>query len=391
MTGFTTRALSGSGEEGLGPARPVSVPIHQTSTFAFDDAAELAELIRAGKDEGYVYTRWHNPTRAALEAAVAGIEGAEAAVSFSSGMAAITTTLSALAKTGDHVVFSPDLYGGTFATATKILPRWGIEVTVARSHRVDDIAAALREDTVACFVETIGNPRCSVTDLEAIAAACASRGTKLVVDNTFASPYLCRPIELGATVVMESSTKYMGGHHDLIGGVIAGDSATARAVRDMSIDLGGTASPFDAWLTLRGIATLALRMDRTCATALRIASYLEAHPDVSGVWYPGLPSHPDHATALKQLPLGSGGMLAVELSGGLEAGRRFCERLKVGRMAASLGGVHTLVIHPASVTHTQLSADEREAAGITGGLVRISVGIEDAEDLLDDVEQALAD
>ncbi|HVL81593.1 MAG TPA: aminotransferase class I/II-fold pyridoxal phosphate-dependent enzyme [Actinomycetota bacterium] len=388
MTGFTTRSLPDPEDPRPGGA-PLSVPIHQTATFAFPDAAELAELISSGKGESYVYSRWQNPTRAALERTVAGLEGAEAAVSFSSGMAAITTTLATLARAGDHVVFSSDLYGGTFATASKLLPRWGVEVSLAASHRTDDLLAAMRDDTTVCYVETIGNPRCSLADLPALADECRRRSVRLVVDNTFASPYLCRPAELGADVVIESSTKYLGGHHDLVGGLACGTAGLMREVREVSIDLGGTPSPFDAWLTMRGIATLAIRLGRICASALRLAEMLESHPSVARVWYPGLPTHPDHDLARRLLPRGASGMMAVELAGGLEAGRRFCETVRVARMAASLGGVHTLVIHPATVTHTQLGRSEREAIGVTDGLLRISVGIEDVEDLLEDFAGAL--
>ncbi len=384
--GFTTRALRTT--EPIADATSVSVPIHQTSTFAFTDAERLAKTIEAGKDAGYVYTRWHNPTRAALEEILADLEGGEAAVSFASGMAAITTVLCALTPPGAHVVASPDLYGGSFSVFREILPRWGAEVTLASSYRAPDVLAALRDDTAVCYVETIGNPRVSVPDLAAVAEGCRERGVRLVVDNTFASPYLCTPIALGAEVVVHSTTKYIGGHHDLIGGAAVGPTETMKAVRELSVDLGGVPSPFDAWLTIRGLATLALRMDRHCTNAQRLAEALEAHPGVARVWYPGLPSHPDHDVATRLLR-GHSGMLAVELAGGLAAGRRFVEGLRVAKMAASLGGVHTLAIHPATVTHTQLSQAEREAAGITDGLVRISVGIEDPDDLVADAVRAL--
>lgn len=385
--GFTTRSLRAAAD--ARGAEPLSVPIYQTATFAFDDAEVLAEWIRQGKDAGHVYTRWNNPTREALERALADLERGDGAVSFSSGMAAITTTLAALVQSGDHVVSSPDLYGGAFSTMTKLLPRWGVDVTLARSHRSEDMLAEIRPGTVLCYTESIGNPRVSVPDLSALADGCRERGVTTVVDNTFASPYLCRPAELGADVVIESSTKYLGGHHDLVGGLACGTAGLMREVREVSIDLGGTPSPFDAWLTMRGIATLAIRLGRICASALRLAEMLESHPSVARVWYPGLPTHPDHDLARRLLPRGASGMMAVELAGGLEAGRRFCETVRVARMAASLGGVHTLVIHPATVTHTQLGRSEREAIGVTDGLLRISVGIEDVEDLLEDFAGAL--
>ena len=384
--GFTTRALQGRVDPG--EADPLSVPIFETSTFAFPDAGRLAKTIEQGKDAGFVYSRWHNPTRAALEDVLADLEGAEKAVSFSSGMAAISTVLATLLRADDHAVFSPDLYGGTFSLARRLLPRWGIDVTIADSYRAGDVLGALREETVLCYVETIGNPRVSVPDLEAIASGCRERGVRLVVDNTFASPYLCTPLSLGADLVLHSTTKYVGGHHDLTGGVAAGDAATMDAVREFAIDLGGVPSPFDAWLALRGVATLSLRIERHCANALALAEMLEVHPKVAQVWYPGLRSHPDHEVAARILR-GSGGMLAFELAGGLDAGKRLVESVRVARMAASLGGVHTLVIHPATVTHTQLGAQERRASGITDGLVRVSAGIEDAADIVADFERAL--
>jgi cystathionine beta-lyase/cystathionine gamma-synthase len=384
--GFTTRAIRNRVE--LGEARPVSVPIYQTATYSFEDPEALAELIRRGKDAGFVYSRWHNPTRAALEGVVADLEGGERAVSFSSGMASIATVLLTLAKAGDHVVASPYLYGGSFSFLTKLLPRWGIEVTVARSHRVEDLLTEIRPETVLCYVETIGNPVVPVADLEALGPACRERGVRLVVDNTFASPYLCNPLAFDADVVVHSATKYIGGHYDLTGGIAVGDEETMREVREVSIDLGGVAGPLDAWLALRGVQTLALRMDRHCETALVLARMLEEHPKVARVWYPGLPSHPDHEVAGRVLR-GFSGMLAFDLSGGMEAGRAFQEALDVALVGASLGGTHTLVVHAPSVTHTQLTPKERRAAGIPDGLVRVSVGIEDPEDLLEDFARAL--
>ena len=385
--GFTTRAMRT--EVDLGDAKPVSVPIYQTATYAFDDPEALAETIRQGKDAGFVYSRWHNPTRAALEEVIADLERAERAVSFSSGMAAITTVLASLLRAGDHVVSSPGLYGGSFSVMRKLLPRWGIEATLAASHRTEDMAEAIRAGTKVCYIEAIGNPSMQVPDLEALAAVCRERDVRLVVDNTFPSPYLCNPLTLGADVVVHSSTKYIGGHHDLTGGVAAGSHDLLEAVRETSIELGGIAGPVDAWLALRGVQTLALRMERHCSNADALARMLEGHEKVSGVWYPGLPSHPDHDVARRILPRGASGMLSFEVAGGLEAGRRFQESLEVALVGPSLGGVHTLATHPPTVTHTQMSAEERRAQGITDGLIRVSVGIEDPEDVLEDFERAL--
>lgn len=384
--GFTTRAMRNRID--LGESRPLAVPIYQTATYSFEDPEVLADLIRRGKDAGFVYSRWHNPSRAALEEVLADLEGGERAISFSSGMAAISTVLLTLAKARDHVVASPYLYGGSFSLLDHLLPRWGIETTLARSHAVDDLVAAFRPETVLCYVETIGNPNLAVPDIEAVGAACRERGVRLVVDNTFASPYLCNPLAFGADVVAHSTTKYIGGHSDLTGGVAVGDAETMREVREISIDLGGVAGPLDAWLALRGVQTLALRMDRHCQTALALARMLEEHEKVERVWYPGLESHPDHAVARRMLRDFSG-MVAFELAGGIEAGRRFQEALELALVGPSLGGTRTLVVHAASVTHTQLSSEERRAAGIPDGLVRVSVGIEDQEDLLEDFARAL--
>jgi len=385
--GFTTRALRTEVE--LGDARSVSVPIYQTATFSFDDPEGLADTIRRGKDAGFVYSRWHNPTRAALEQVIADLERGERAVSFASGMAAISTTLAALLRGGDHAVSSPSLYGGAFSLMTKLLPRWGIEATIADSHRVEDMVAALRDDTKVCYTETIGNPNVPVPDLEALAKACRDRGVLLVVDNTFASPYLCNPLALGADVVVHSTTKYLGGHHDLTGGIAVGGHDVLGAVREMSVDLGGIAAPLDAWLVLRGVQTLALRMERHTENGLALAQMLEAHEKVERVWYPGLASHPDHELAGRILPRGAGGMMSFELTGGLDAGRRFQEALEVALVAASLGGTHTLATHPPTVTHTQLTPEQRRDLGISDGLIRVSVGIEDEADILEDFERAL--
>jgi cystathionine beta-lyase/cystathionine gamma-synthase len=384
--GFTTRALRKRID--LGEARPVSTPIYQTATYSFDDPEVLAESIRRGKDAGFVYTRWHNPTRAALEEVLADLERGERAVSFASGMAAISTVLATLAGSGDHVVTSPALYGGSHSVMTKILPRWGVEVTMTDSHRAEDLAAALRPGTAACYAETIGNPTLPVPDLEALARACRANGTRLVVDNTFASPYLCNPLSLGADLVVHSTTKYIGGHSDLTGGVAVGSGDLIREVRDWSIDLGGVAGTLDAWLAIRGAQTLALRVERHCHNAAALARMLEEHPKVARVWYPGLPSHPDHEVATRILRAG-GGMLSFELAGGYDAGTRFQESLEVALVGASLGGVHTLAVHAASVTHTQLSPEQRRAAGIGEGFIRVSVGIEDPDDILEDFGRAL--
>jgi methionine-gamma-lyase len=385
--GFTTRAVRPI-EPDLKGATPLAPPIYQTATYAFEDAELLADLIRQGKDAGFVYTRWHNPTRDALERLLADLEGGARAVSFSSGMAAISTTLGAFLRAGDHAVVTPGLYGGAFGTFKRVLPRWGVEVTFAASHRAEDMLDAVRPDTKVLYTETIGNPLLQVPDLEALGREARARGIALVVDNTFASPYLCRPLALGATVSIHSTTKYISGHSDVTGGIAVGDRDALHEVRELSTELGGVANAFEAWLTLRGVQTLALRVERTVENARRLAAFLEDHEKVSRVWYPGLASHPDHEMA-ERILREPGGMVTFELAGGLEAGRRFQGALEVARVGASLGSVHTLVVHPPTVTHTQYSPEDRAAAGISEGMVRVSAGIEDVEDLLDDFERAL--
>ena len=384
--GFTTRAVRQAAD--TRGAEPISVPIYQSATFGFQDPEVLADWIRSGKDAGHVYTRWNNPTREALERVLIELERGERAVSFGSGMAAITSAFVAMARAGDHVVSTPDLYGGSYALLTQILPRWGIEVTLAGSYRTEDLVAAIRPGTKVVYTETIANPKLTVTDLATLAEACRDRGVKTLVDNTFASPYLCTPLTMGIDVVAESTTKYIAGHGDSVGGIVVGDAETVHEVREISVDLGGIMSPLDAWLTLRGLQTLGLRMDRHTANARVLAEMLEDHEKVDRVWYPGLDSHPDREVAAHQLR-GASGMITFELAGGIDAGRRFMEAVEIPRVAPSLGATRTIVTHPATVTHTQMTAHERHAAGIPDGMIRLSVGIEDPADLLEDFRRAL--
>jgi cystathionine gamma-synthase/O-acetylhomoserine (thiol)-lyase len=384
--GFTTRAVHGASPR-VDQDVP-SVPIFQTSTFRFEDSDDYADTIAFRKD-GYTYTRGYgNPTVEAFESQMAALEGTDAAFGFASGMAAISTVFTAHAGAGDRVIVSNELYGGTYSLATKMLPRSGITVDMVNPHDLSAVRAAL-PGAVLFHVETIANPNVTVADLSALAEACRDAGVPSSVDNTFASPYLCRPARLGFDIVIHSATKYIGGHHDLIGGV-ACTSATGRdLLRDTAIDLGGTMAPFEAWLCLRGLMTLALRMDRHSANAAGLASFLEGHEKIERVWYPGLTSHPQHAIAVRQFDRGFGGMLAVEVAGGVEGGQRFCDALELAWVATSLGGTHTLVGHAASTTHRQMDPAARRAAGIADGLVRVSAGIEDLDDLVDDMARAL--
>jgi len=385
--GFSTRAVHGAAPT-MDQETP-SVPIFQTSTFRFDSSEDYAETI-AFRRPGSTYTRGYgNPTLDAFESQMAALEGTEAAMSFASGMAALHTVFTALSSGGDRGVAAAGLYGGTYALFTKVLPRFGVTVDLLDPRDLDAVAAAL-PGAAFFHVETIANPTMSVADLAALAALCRERGVPSSVDNTFASPYLCNPAALGFDFVMHSATKYVGGHHDLIGGVVCASEEGRELLRDTVIETGGTMAPFEAWLCLRGLMTLALRMERHSANAAAIAAHLESHPKVERVWYPGLVSHPQHEIAARQFGgRGFGGMLSVEVAGGLEGGMRFCDGLELAWVATSLGGTHTLVGHAASTTHRQYSPEARRAAGIADGLVRVSAGIEDAEDLLEDIDRAL--
>jgi methionine-gamma-lyase len=384
--GFTTRAIHV-------PPPPMdqqapSVPIFQTSTFRFDTSEDYAETI-SFRRPGYTYTRGYgNPTLLAFERVVAELEGTESGFSFASGMAAVHTVVTSLARAGDRIVASNELYGGSFSLFTKVLPRYGIEVTFVSPHDPDAVAAAL-PDAVLFYVETIANPTVTVADLEALGSVCRASGVPAAVDNTFASPYLCNPARLGFDHVLHSATKYIGGHHDLTGGVVATTEDGMRRLRDMAIETGGTMAPYEAWLALRGLMTLELRMERHSRSAQALAEFLQGRAKVERVHYPGLASHPQHEVARRLLPRGFGGMLAFEIEGGVGAGMRFCDALELAWIATSLGGTHTLVGHAASTTHRQMDPATRRAAGIADGLVRVSVGLEDVEDLFEDFERAL--
>jgi len=384
--GFTTRAIHVRWPP-MDQAAP-SVPIFQTSTFRFDTSEDYAETI-SFRRPGYTYTRGYgNPTLLAFERMVADLEGTESGFSFASGMAAVHTVVTSLARAGDRIVASNELYGGSFSLFTKVLPRYGIEVTFVNPHDPDAVAAAL-PDAVLFYVETIANPTVTVADLEALGSVCRANGVPAAVDNTFASPYLCNPAGFGFDHVLHSATKYIGGHHDLTGGVVATTEDGMRQLRDMAIETGGTMAPFEAWLALRGLMTLELRMERHSRSAQALAEFLEGRAKVRRVHYPGLASHPHHEVARRLLPRGFGGMLAFEIEGGVEAGMRFCDALELAWIATSLGGTHTLVGHAASTTHRQMDPAARRAAGIADGLVRVSVGLEDLEDLIEDFDRAL--
>jgi methionine-gamma-lyase len=384
---FSTRAIHGQALPPVDQETP-SVPIFQTSTFRFDTSDAFAETIHFRRP-GYTYTRGYgNPTLLAFERVMAELEGTESALSFASGMAAIHTVATTLAQRGDRVVASSELYGGTYSLFAHVLPRYGVDVRFLDGRDLDAVRAAL-PGSAFLYCETIANPNVGVSDLQTLGAIARDAGVPSVVDNTFASPYLCRPAALGFDYVLHSATKYIGGHNDLIGGVVCTSEERLAGLRSTVIETGGTMAPLEAWLSMRGLSTLELRMDRHCRSALALTTWLEAQPKVERVHYPGLASHPQHALAERMLQRGSGGMAAFEVVGGVEAGQRFCDALELVWVAASLGGIHTLVCHPASTTHRQLDADARRAAGIADGLIRLSVGLEDVDDLIEDMERAL--
>ena len=370
------------------PEQPSSsMPIFQSSTFRFETNEEFARAI-AFEGPGYVYSRGYgNPTVDAFQSAMADLEESESAMGFASGMAAISSLFLTVASAGSRIVAGTALYGGTVSMLRNILPRFGIEATFVDPTDLDQVRDALPgADLFYC--ETIVNPTTTVPDLAALADLCRDAGVLSAVDNTFASPYLCNPVALGFDVALHSATKYIGGHADLIGGVACTNEELFRRLRDTVIDLGGTMQPLEAWLCLRGLATLSLRMEHHCASAGRLAETLAAHPAVDRVHYPGLSSHPQHELAGRQLRR-PGGTLAFEVAGGLEAGSRVTEALELGWIAGSLGSLMTLVAHPASTTHRQLDPDARRAAGINDGLIRVAVGLEDPDDLTEDFTRAL--
>ena len=370
--------------------RPVGLPVYRTSAFVFDTAEEYADVL-GNRAPGYVYTRIDNPTVDAFGNAVAMFEGAEAAQCFASGMAAISTVLLTFLSAGDHVVAQRALYGGTYSLFTHVLPRFGIEATLVAS--VEEAAAAMRPDTRLVYGETIANPTLDVADLAALAGVAHDNGALLVVDSTFATPVVCRPLEWGADIVVHSATKYFGGHTDATGGVAVGSAGLMRNVRALRSDLGGSLSPDEAFLLHRGLATLPLRMDRQCESALAFATAMREHAEVA---YPGLANDPGHDLATKQFDSRNGAtrygaIVTIAPPGGREAGQAMCDRLRLAHNATSLGGTVSKVSHVASTTHRQLDDDALRAAGIAPSAVRVSVGLEDQDDLVADFVRALTD
>jgi methionine-gamma-lyase len=380
-----------AGEERTGVGVPVGVSIARTSNFTFE-STETMKLLAEGKSSAYIYTRNGNPTLAIAERKIAALERAESAVVAASGSAAISGALLSLLRAGDEVIATRQIYGGSYRLLRDFLPRYGVTV---RFVEVDlaGIERVVSPRTKALYVETPTNPSLRLVDLRKAAAFAKEWGLVSLVDNTFASPVLQKPLELGFDLVLHSGSKYLSGHSDVIAGAAAGGAALIRHIRGTIVELGGSMDPEAAFLLIRGMKTLEVRVERQCATAMKVARFLEKHAKVARVHYPGLASHPDHALAKRQMRR-FGAMMAFELKGGPKAGlaaaRRFCDRVQLFLLAASLGGAESLVVLPIYTSHVNMSAEELRGAGVQPGTVRVSIGLEDPEDLIDDLRQALA-
>ena len=384
--GDSTLAIR-AGEEHHGVNAAVGTTISRTSNFTFASTAQMKGWAE-GKNKAYIYTRYGNPTLTIAEEKIASLEGAEAAVVTASGMAAISSALLAVLRSGDEVIASHQVYGGSYRLFRDLFPRFGISVRHVESD-LEGIEKLVGPATKALYVETPTNPSLRLVDLDKAAAFARKHGLVSIVDNTFASPALQKPIEMGFDIVVHSATKYLGGHSDIIAGAAAGSRKWMERVRSNVIYLGGSMDPGAAFLLIRGMKTLGVRVAKQCETAMAVAKFLARHPKVARVHYPGLPSHPDHSLAKKQMR-GFGAMMAFDMKGGVKAARRFCDRVKIFLMAASLGGVESLVVLPIYTSHYRMSLEELKAAGVVPGTVRMSVGLEDAADLIEDLRQALA-
>lgn len=418
--GFETLALH-AGHKPDGETLSRAVPIYQTTSYAFRDSEHAANLF-ALKEEGNIYSRIGNPTVEVLEERLSTLEGGVGALALSSGHAAIYTTILNIASAGDEIVSSNSLYGGTFNLFAHTLPRLGIKINFVDPSKPENFRQAISDKTKAIYGETIGNPKCDVLDIEGVSEVAHEAGLPLIIDSTFTTPYLCRPTEFGADIVVHSITKFIGGHGTSMGGIIVdggkfdwtqndkfsgltepdpsyhGISYTkekgsaafiVKARTQLLRDFGACLSPFNAFLILQGIETLALRMERHVSNAQQIANFLVDHPNVSWVSYPGLSSHPSYTLAKKYLPKGAGAIMTFGIKGGLEAGKRFIEKLHIFSHLANVGDAKSLVIHPASTTHSQLSEEDLFKAGVSPDMVRLSIGLESIEDLLADLDQAL--
>ena len=387
-SGFNTKLVHGGHHPDATGA--VNVPIYQTSTFAFRSAEHGAALF-AGREQGFIYTRIGNPTIAALEESVADLEGGCGGVATSSGLGAVNSLYMALLGQGAHIVSTASVYGPSRGLIERHFIRFGVLASFVDTSDLESLRRAVTPDTRLVYVESPSNPAMQVTDIAGAAKIARASGALLAVDNTFASPYLQRPLDLGADVALHSVTKFINGHADVVGGVlVAKEPQILKRLREVMVATGCNMDPHQAFLVLRGLKTLGIRVERAQENAMTVARWLEDHPKVASVRYIGLPSHPQHELAKRQMR-GFGSMISFELKGGLEAGKRLMDRVKLATLAVSLGGVETLIEHPASMTHASMSRRDREAAGFSDGLVRYSVGIEDVADLIADLEQALAE
>lgn len=376
---FSTKAIHVGQEpdEGTGA---VAVPIYQTSTYAQEEV---------GKHKGYEYARTQNPTRSALEACLASLENGKYGLCFASGLAATNTVMNLLSQ-GDHVVVGDDVYGGTYRIFDKVFKRYGIDFTFIDARDPANFEKAIRPETKLLWIETPTNPMLQLADIKALSELAHKKNIKMVVDNTFASPYLQQPLDLGADIVVHSTTKYIGGHSDVVGGtVITSDEKIYETLKFHQNAVGAVPGPMDCWLVLKGVKTLAIRMREHCKNARKIAEVLEKHPAVEKIYYPGLTTHPQHELAKKQMD-DFGGMVSIVVRGGFENAKLVLKSTKLFTLAESLGGVESLISHPASMTHGSIPKEQREARGVVDGLVRLSCGIEDVDDLIADLEQALA-
>jgi methionine-gamma-lyase len=385
--GFNSLLIHGG--MGVDPLGSATVPIYQTSTFAFENVDEGARCF-AGESKGYMYTRIGNPTISALEKQIALLEKGFGGVAVSSGMAAVSTIYMAFLKSGDHIVSTDAVYGPSRGIMETYFKKFGVESTYVNTGNIDAIRQAIKPNTKMLFIETPTNPTMEISDLKACCDIAHQHNLIVVVDNTFCSPYLQRPIEFGADVVFHSMTKFINGHADIVAGmIITKNEELYKIVRPTMVGMGCNMDPHQAYMVLRGVKTLSIRMDRGQENAIKVAEYLEKHPKVEWVKYPGLKSHPQYELAKKQMD-GPGAMISFGLKGGLIAGKVVMDNVKLALLAVSLGGIETLIQHPASMTHSKMSKENREKAGITDGLVRFSVGIEDLKDIIADLDQALA-
>lgn len=385
--GFSTKAIHTGHDDNKHGA--LATPIYQTSTFIFADADQGGRRFSLEED-GYIYTRLGNPTTKVLEEKLAALENGDACIATASGMGAITTVLWTVLKQGDHIVSDNNLYGCTFAYFTHGLSRFGIEVTLVDAKDSENVRKAIKPNTKLIYCETPTNPCLKLVDIKTLAEIAKENNAFLMVDNTFATPYITRPLELGADIVIHSGTKYLNGHGDVICGFIITNNKLINDIRYVGLKdmTGAVLSPFDSYLVQRGLKTLGLRMEKHCENAQKVAEFLENHPNVKAVYYPGLKSHPQHDLAKKQMKL-PGAIISFELKGGLEEGKKLINSTKLCKLAVSLGDIETLIQHPASMTHSPYTKEERLKAGISDELIRLSVGLEDVDDIINDLDEAL--